>query len=112
MPGFSVEIKEIKGGFIVRPAGRAGAPESEHFEEHLTSLMRLQPSMIVLDLSGLEYISSMGISALIRLHGAMKAAGGRVRMAAVPAPIATLIAAARLDNLIPRFDSLDSALEA
>jgi anti-anti-sigma factor len=109
MAGFQVDITSIPGGYIVKPSGRAGGPESEHLEAELSNLFKLRPQMIVLDFSGLEYLSSMGVSALIRLHHGMKEIGGKVRMAAVPTPIMSLLQSARLDHLIPAFGTVEAA---
>lgn len=111
MAAFKVDIKSIPGGYVVKASGRAGGPEAEHLESELANLHALRPQMIVLEFSGLEYLSSMGVSALIRLQRGMKETGGKVRMAAVPAPIMSLFQAARLDTLIPAFHTLEEALK-
>jgi anti-sigma B factor antagonist len=104
-------MTSIPAGYLVKASGRAGGPESEHFEEQLAGIVARKPALIVLDLSGLEYLSSMGISALIRLQRAMKEIGGKVRLAGVPAPIMTLFQAAKIDTLIPVFHTAEDALK-
>jgi anti-anti-sigma factor len=110
MAAFKVDVIAKPNGFVVAISGRAGGPECEALEEQFNKLVGLKPSLIVLDMNGLEYISSMGLSALIRLHRNMKETGGKVRMAAVPPVVLTLLQAAKLDNLIPIFMSTDQAL--
>lgn len=109
MADFSIKASDFPMGYVVAVAGRAGGPESEHMEEELNRLVSMKPSIIVLDLSSLEYLSSMGVSALIRLNRSMKEAGGSVRLAAVPDSIMALLRAVRLDHLCPVFSTVAEA---
>lgn len=110
MSEFRVEAETHPRGVVVRLSGRAGGSEGERLEEHLSRLASAKPAVMVLDLSGLEFLSSMGVSALIRAHQSLKATGGRLRLAAVPPPILGLLEAVRLTSLAPAFGTVEEAL--
>ncbi|MDX2116240.1 MAG: STAS domain-containing protein [Planctomycetota bacterium] len=110
MAAFSVDVVGKPAGFIVKLSGRAGGPESEQLEEQLNRLVALKPQMIVVDMTGLEYLSSMGVSALIRLHRSMKEAGGKTALASVPDAMLKLLQSVKLDNLMPIYGKAADAL--
>lgn len=110
MSALSVSVAEQSGGTVVRIAGRAGAAESEHLEEQLSRLAGLKPSRLVLDLTGLEFLSSMGVSALLRLHREAKTHGVDLRFAGARTNIKDLLRAVRLDAIVPMHDGVEDAL--
>lgn len=63
-------------------------------------LMELLPEdgRVLLDMSGVTYLSSAGLRVLLLLH---RAAGGRVVLAGVPPEIETVMAATGLLDLFP-----------
>lgn len=111
MPALTVEVLNKPAGTVVRIAGRAGAPEAEHLEEQLVRIADLKPRRIVLDLAGLEFLSSVGVSALLRLHRVAKDNGADLRFAAASPTIRTLLRAVKLDALISMHDTVEDALK-
>lgn len=106
-PSFVVE--PIEQGFLVIPAGRIGGPEGETLSEEFERLSSLKPALIVVDLSKTEMLASRAISALMSLKRLSKESGGTVRLAAVPAPIMSLLKTVRLDDYLPVFMSVADA---
>lgn len=112
MSSFKVDVVGKPNGFVVHIIGRAGGPESEQLEEQLDKLVALKPALLVLEMSKLEYVSSRGLSVLIRVHRSMKEAGGKVRMAAVPTGVMQLLQSVKLDNLVPIFHTVEDAMKS
>ncbi|HVZ93067.1 MAG TPA: STAS domain-containing protein [Phycisphaerales bacterium] len=109
MSTFNYTVETMHKGYIVHLTGKAGGPESEQLETELNRLANLKPAVMVLDMGGLEYLSSMGISAIVRLHKLLKETGGVVRLAAVPPAISSILSAAHIDRLVPLFADVKSA---
>ncbi|MEM8835911.1 MAG: STAS domain-containing protein, partial [Planctomycetota bacterium] len=65
---------------------------------------------VVLDLAGLDYLSSFGIGCLIKLHRDVAEHGGTLRLAALNAEIEDVLVKSRLDRKFEIFGSLDDAL--
>ena len=64
----------------------------------------------VLDMAKMDYLSSAGISSLLKAHKQLKEQGGRFSLAAVPEPIMKVIKASRLDLAMPVFMTTADAL--
>lgn len=64
---------------------------------------------IIVDCSRLSIISSAGIGTLLRLHGAMKARGAEVRLAALHGFVAQALQLMRLDGVFELFPDVNSA---
>lgn len=109
MGEYQAAVSSYANGYVVKIAGRVGGPEGESLEKQLDGLVALKPGTMVLDLSGAEFLSSRALSVLIRLNRMMKEAGGKTRMAAVPAPVMQLIKSVRLDDLMPMFLTVEEA---
>lgn len=109
MPHSPIDVQSFDKGYVVRPVGRIGGPEGETLDGELERLIALKPTYIVMDMSATEMLSSRAISALIRLHKGLKAAGGKARLAAVPQAVMSVLAMAKLDDYIPVFHTVDEA---
>ena len=67
---------------------------------------------LILDCSELEYISSMGLGMLIRVHARMKKHGGDVKLAAVRGVAASLISLVCLDGVLEIYPTVEEAVAA
>ena len=65
----------------------------------------------MLDLSGVSYVDSIGVSELIRSHAIVDNHGGHLALAAMPAQITQLLRVTRLDQVFDRFGTQTQALE-
>lgn len=67
---------------------------------------------LILDLSGVGYCDSAGLSALIGIwHGAQDA-GGSLALAAIPDRLMRMLTLTGVDNLLPHYPSTADALSA
>lgn len=67
---------------------------------------------LILDLSGVGFCDSTGLSALIGIwHGAQEA-GGSLALAAVPGRLMRMLTLTGVDNLLPHYPSTADALSA
>lgn len=68
------------------------------------------PRKVVLDLSGVEYISSGTLSIFITLHNRLKAAGGQLRFCNLHRNVLGVITITKLDQLFNLHTDRDAAL--
>ena len=67
---------------------------------------------VVLDLSSVSYVDSIGVSELVRSHVIVSSCGGHLALAALPAQIDRLLCLTQLDQIFDRYDTLDHAVES
>ncbi len=66
--------------------------------------------LLVLDFSNVQHITSMGMGSLIKLQNELKARGGTIVLAGVPASIAEVFRITKVDRLFPMYTSVPSAI--
>jgi anti-sigma B factor antagonist len=86
--------------------------DSTAFRGRLHELLDLQFKNFVIDMSRVEWISSVGLGILIRAHKAVTESGGRLVLAKVEGKSEQLMTITRLITKIPHFDSTEEALTA
>jgi len=79
------------------------------FIRRMDTLLAEGDRHVVLDLSELSYSSSLGLSALVRVHHHFAAHDGRIAFASLHTGIATILRVARLDRLFDLFDTVEEA---
>jgi anti-sigma B factor antagonist len=65
---------------------------------------------LILDLSGIEFIDSAGLGALMILYGNMKLRGGQLRLVAPCAKVHDVLKLTHTDSILPIDPSLEAAL--
>jgi len=67
---------------------------------------------LILDCEQLEYISSMGLGMLVRVHSRMKKLGGDVKLADLHTTVAQIIATVGLNRLFHIYPTVEDAIAA
>jgi anti-anti-sigma factor len=95
-----MEIHEEQrdGILVLAPAGRVDSVSSEELERRL--LAAAGEPTLVLDLAGVEYISSAGLRVFLKLARKMKDARGRLLLCALGEPVRQVF---DLAGLLPLF---------
>lgn len=71
------------GVVVVSPVGRVDSTTSLRLEQHLSALAAAEESRVVMDLSGVDYISSAGLRVLLALAKRVRDQKGRVALFAM-----------------------------
>lgn len=111
-PHLRVLPAPVQGALVLRVRGEVDLANHEGFYRAISQTVAVQPARgcVVLDFSGLGFMDSSGVHALIRAHYEAAAIQVRLRIAC-PAPwVARLLRLTGLDTRIPVFESLDHAL--
>jgi anti-sigma B factor antagonist len=67
---------------------------------------------LILDLSGIEFIDSAGLGALMILYGNMKLRGGQLRLVAPGQKVLEVLKLTRTDAILPIDPTLEASLAA
>lgn len=98
-----------KDVLILSADGGLSAENAEAFVEQLEALIEGGIRKIIVDCTALSYVSSSGLSTLIRLHRHMAHLGGDVKIAALSGAAANVMALTRLDKLFDMYPDVDRA---
>lgn len=91
--------------------GDAGAAGIDAFDAACAAGLELKPALLVLDLTGVDYMGSMAVGVLVRLrHALLASSAGRVAIAGSGAQLATLLRHLHIERFISLHDSVDAAL--
>lgn len=91
----------------LEPLVAGGAAEA--LERQLQQLLRSGSRHLIVDLSGVTAIDSAGVRALVRAHTSALRLGGRLRLAALPPALATVLELSNLGNVFDVYESVDAA---
>lgn len=108
----NVSWERMDGVLIASPMGRIDSVNSAAFREALVSEVPSDERALLLDLSGISYMSSAGLSVLLVLAKRFRGSGKAMGMCALPAAIAAVVSLSGFDKIIPVFETRDAALEA
>ena len=79
-------------------------------ESKITSAADQQVQKLVLELSGVDFIDSAGLGALMILYGNMKVRGGQLRLVAPGAKVLAVLKLTHTDSILPIDPTLEAAL--
>jgi anti-sigma B factor antagonist len=82
------------------------------FLNELQRLIEANARKLVVDCAQIGYLSSIGITALIRVHKRMAERDGTVKLAAVQPPLGRLLEITRLDQVFEKYPTVDEAVRA
>ena len=99
---------------VAAPSGRIDHASAENFRlalEPLLAQCKAGGEGILLDFSGVEYISSVGLRVLMMAAKQVKAQQGRIVIAAMQPVVKEIFEISRFNMVYESFDSVPAALE-
>jgi anti-sigma B factor antagonist len=105
-----VESNQHPSGLIIKVTGDAGVENVATLEGELTKLSVAKPPLVVFDLSGLDFIASLGMGALMSFRKTVARNGGTVRIAAAKPAVLDAFKRAALKELFNTCATVDEAL--
>ena len=103
--------QDTRGGILVLSVGgRLGSESSGRLLEALAAALRAGERQILVDLQGVDYVSSAGIRALAAAAARVHAAGGRLVLCAVTEPVRIVLAMGGLLADVPAEPTLDAGV--
>ena len=109
-----MEIDDSKYGdaIVLRPKERIDQNSADAFQAALLAVIESGAKAVIVDFSDVEYISSVGLRALMLAAKASKAQGGVLAVAAYAAEVGEIFQIARFGFVVKLFDDLDDAVQA
>lgn len=106
----NISVQEMKRVDLVTVSGRVDSSNAAQLDETLKGIMERGQHNIVLDLSGIEYISSAGLRVLVSALRTCKKHLGDVRIAAPSERVNEVLSLAGLDALFQTFTDATTAV--
>ena len=112
-----MELTERRAGktVVLAPTGRIDMATADQFRDRLLPLISsaaAEGEAVVLDFSGVDYISSAGLRVLMLAAKEAKSAGGRIAVAALQPLVNEIFQISRFDKVLPCHAGVDQALAA
>lgn len=105
-------VRSIPGGVtVVSPVGRLNQTSAPALREQLHALLRDGHIRLVVDMTNVDAIDSVGLGALVSALKAARHAGGDVRIAAPQFRVSTVLELAQLDRVLMSFESPEQAFD-
>lgn len=106
-----ISVQQFKRCDLVTVKGRVDSATAPQFSQALDGILNDSRFKIVVDMAGLEYMSSAGFRALIAAQRACRRYNrGEVALANVPANIHAALELAGFTNLFQIFDDVTAAV--
>jgi anti-anti-sigma factor len=106
---FSEEALE-KGLLKVSLAGTLDAPGAMGIEEQFQQRLRERGGDVIVDLSGLDYMSSYGLRMILTAAKGLHDHGGGLHLAAPTSHVREVIRVAGYDTMFPVYETVDEAI--
>jgi len=103
---------EISYGDVIAiaPSGRIDLTNAENFRDALLGAVDRSKQAIVIDFSGIDYVSSAGLRSLMIASKAAKAKGVAIGIAALRPMVKEVFVISRFHLVFPLFDTVREAL--
>ncbi len=95
---------------LLTACGRIDLSNADIFSDVLTSAFSRAGSVIVLDFSGIDYISSAGLRSLMIAFKAGRAGGKALAIAALQPLVLEIFAISRFNLVFPLFETVQEAI--
>jgi anti-sigma B factor antagonist len=100
------------GAMVGEDGSHTGLNGDSVFDEQLRAVLPPGKWLVVLDLTGLTYLSSIGMASLIRLQKRVREGGGSLRLSGVSKMLMALLERCRLEKAFDFYPDMDAALSA
>lgn len=106
-----MSVSTVAGCAVVALSGESDANTVEFVQEVLAAQVE-GVSRVVVDLSGLEFMDSAGMRALLRAHRTLQERGGSMALACPGRVVARVLQLTCVDQQIPVYGSMHEAVAA
>lgn len=106
----TISVEKVPLATIVRLKGSAALGAITELDAALNRIAADRPMLVVMDLSGVDFLASLAMGQFVALHKSLKYHGGRMVLAGPSGNVLDALHLARLGSLIPILPSVDAAL--
>ncbi len=105
-----LDVEPRGDALVARLVGSANMINAADLQDQLFAIVDRKPSHLVLDLSQLAFINSVGLGGIIAAHVRSRRQKGVISIAAPTPDILELLRVTNLTRLFPVYDSVDDAI--
>ncbi len=105
-----IDCKKVGPATVMTLSGHISTAESRLVSENLERIIAEKTLNLVVDMSGVDIITSDGLGALIRARKSSGEAGGTVVLSGLQGNILDIFRMTRLDKIFSLYDSVDEAV--
>jgi anti-anti-sigma factor len=110
MSTLSMNTDNTQSVSVMKAKGRIDSETAPEFEHALLQLLGDNRSKIVLDLAGVEFLSSAGLRAMVKALKEAQRCGGDVRLVSVPEPIQGILLTVGMNQMFKMFSATEEAV--
>ena len=106
----TIEQTQVGDKVVLHVAGRMDAENAHQFELRCESCIAEGYTSLIIDLSDLAYISSLGLRSVVAVSKKARDKGGELRICRMTGLVRQVFEITRLSQVFPVHDSVESAL--
>ena len=110
MQGLLLETDTRQAISVIRVRGRVDSETAPELDDALTKLLQDNRNKIVLDLQGVEYMSSAGLRAVVKAYQTAKKSGGDLRLASVSQPVEVILRTVGMMQMLQMYPTDQEAM--
>ena len=110
MSALSMDTDNTQSVSVMKIKGRIDSDTTPEFEHALLQLLNDKRNKIILNLQGVEFLSSAGLRAMVKALKGAQSGGGDVRLVSVPEPIEGLLLTVGMNQMFKKFPTTEEAL--
>lgn len=108
MAALSIETDQMQNISVIKVKGRVDSDTAPELDDALTKLLQ-DNNKIVLNLEGVEYVSSAGLRAIVKAHQNAKKSGGNVHLASVSRSVEGVLLTVGMMQMFKMFSTSEEA---
>ncbi len=112
MKNLTITVDELGSVSVFRCAGEIDTDTHDFLRHELDRIMKTGAKKLVLDMSGVEYVSSAGWSDFVSHGNTLKAAGGDLRLAAMQIQINDMFEIVGFNDLLNAYPTVEEAVRS
>ena len=107
-----VKVTQQQGAALVSVSGHVTTSNTESLSAALATLIEGKAEFVIVDLRGVDLITSDGLGALIRTRKSIGEYGGRLVLTGLTGNVLDVFTVTRLDKVFCMYDSPETAMAA
>ena len=109
MDKFSIQSDTNSDVAVVTASGRFDSETAPSLDAELTKVVN-EKNKIVLDLKGVDYLSSAGLRAIVKVLQAAQKSGGGVKLACTSEPVEIILRTVGMMEMLKNYPSVNDAV--
>ncbi len=109
MSTLSIETDNMQGISVMKVMGRVDSDTAPELDNAFARLLQANKNKIVLNLQGVEFLSSAGLRAMVKALKDAQKSGGDVRLASVSQPIEVILRTVGMMQMFKMFATSEEA---